>query len=822
MHLIDLQKKEIFKTLFSDNLLYYREKISSAFGNNLDQEKVWHSIERCLFKEFESYFEKICIVEARISSNKSNDFINDLKKKFEPKINIFLSHMDSIVENIINMLNSLDNDSLILKETYHKDISLIKLTAIEYGLGDFHNNSASVAILHFDQDKLVFKPRNAENEKIINNLYYFLNAQVNSSLAMPIQLSYRNYSWSEYIEYIPCANSEEIKEYYFNLGALLAALYLLNATDIHFENIIVNRTVPYLVDCETIFSPLNNIDQKNEYSVLMTELLPYARRGENIMTEITVSGLANPMFSNKFKNNPYKTRPEGKEFHIEHKCFSQGFEKAYVALMKNKECIDSIIFNNVSVRNLKLRSVIKPTKVYYTLLLNIHHPLVIQSKEKIQESWSHLEELNDDPALTHIEIEGINYYNIPYFYHQFESWDLHALDNSIPNYYKRTAKESFEFKKKCLSKNDLEYQLYVIELSFKLALLNSYNHLNYIPPSIKLEKKNSKRDIKESLYLINKQIENISYTDKRKKIQWLTITHDSDNYYYFSTLEYDLYGGKLGIAFNLLYYNKLFNQNNYYLFKQLLSDLNEFYLTVPPKKYGVFEGIGGYIYVISKIEENHPELIDIDIVTLFSKTYKDYKFEEFDVAGGLAGFILLSVSLINKYRSETILDICLTVIKNSKDAFRKIAKMKEYNIGFYHGLSGLYYALCELQQYIENKELDILICKVLKKINSTRMVDKNDYSWCNGSLGLSIPRLTKAPDTIKHYDDLSLCHGLTGLKLFHGIPLKEYNDYLLSNEFRSGTFLYYTSLDLMNGISGMSYCLLKELDNTIPNVLVLE
>ena len=83
-------------------------------------------------------------------------------------------------------------------------------------------------------------------------------------------LSCEGYGYVEFIEYQSCSDSSEEADFYSNMGALSAILYLLRANDCHYENIIANKNLPILVDCETLFQPRSDIDN-SEPSAFFTK-----------------------------------------------------------------------------------------------------------------------------------------------------------------------------------------------------------------------------------------------------------------------------------------------------------------------------------------------------------------------------------------------------------------------------------------------------------------------------------------------------------------------------------------------------------------------
>lgn len=72
----------------------------------------------------------------------------------------------------------------------------------------------------------------------------------------PIQIIDRGtYGWSEFITAQGCTAPEEIERFYERQGAYIALFYALEATNVHFENLIAHGEYPIMIDLESLFHP---------------------------------------------------------------------------------------------------------------------------------------------------------------------------------------------------------------------------------------------------------------------------------------------------------------------------------------------------------------------------------------------------------------------------------------------------------------------------------------------------------------------------------------------------------------------------------------
>lgn len=154
---------------------------------------------------------------------------------------------------IIALLQNIVKDwPSIMKEF---NIKSEKLTSINFGQGDTHQDGKTVAILHFgSNNKIVYKPKNLKVAKLYNNIIDFFNKEEKF-----LDLKYANivvnkdYSYEEFITNTDVKSLNEVSDYYYRYGQIMGICYLLNASDIHFENIISSRDMPHIIDLETLF-----------------------------------------------------------------------------------------------------------------------------------------------------------------------------------------------------------------------------------------------------------------------------------------------------------------------------------------------------------------------------------------------------------------------------------------------------------------------------------------------------------------------------------------------------------------------------------------
>lgn len=132
-----------------------------------------------------------------------------------------------------------------------------ELTGLRLGAGDNHRNGRSVFRVDTGAGTTWYKPRPPAAALVFADLLRDLQkpALPGITLRSPEVLPRPHYGWHEHIQHAYCEDETSQGGFYRNLGALLAALALVRASDMHLENIIAAGPVPVVIDCETLLTP---------------------------------------------------------------------------------------------------------------------------------------------------------------------------------------------------------------------------------------------------------------------------------------------------------------------------------------------------------------------------------------------------------------------------------------------------------------------------------------------------------------------------------------------------------------------------------------
>ncbi|MEH6374968.1 type 2 lanthipeptide synthetase LanM family protein [Streptomyces sp. KLMMK] len=128
------------------------------------------------------------------------------------------------------------------------------VTAVSLGAGDTHNGGKTAAqILFADGGRVLYKPHPIEAEVGYNAFIGWANEHLGTGLRTISALPAGEGGFVEFVRTEEFAG--EAEEYFAHIGRLAGLLYLLKATDIHYENVVTCAEGPVVVDTETLLTP---------------------------------------------------------------------------------------------------------------------------------------------------------------------------------------------------------------------------------------------------------------------------------------------------------------------------------------------------------------------------------------------------------------------------------------------------------------------------------------------------------------------------------------------------------------------------------------
>lgn len=701
----------------------------------------------------------------------------------------FYAYYCKILTDVINDWNKIGIDSPL------KEILTNK--------GDTHNYGKTVACLTFENGrKVIYKPRNLGIEDAFQKLLVVYNGWVDDDRRLKTMrvINCEDHGIVEFIKHIRCDESTKSK-YYFRCGELLAILYSLNASDMHFENLIACGEHPVIIDCETVISPffvrheteLDRLEKAD--SLKRIGLLPvYIGKGKN-KTEVSgfgaVQGQKTPYKVYKMENSgrgdarlvyDYQKFETGENrvsdvlTEADKNDIRRGFMYGYEVILRNKQEYGRTIVELFS--DVEIRVLLKNTANYSTMLNVLYNPdmLMDETSPKVLLCRDYISEGDpDDADVYKLENNALLRGDIPYFYTKVNGHDLFSDNVILREYFNIDPMTQVERKIKMMSEEDMSFQSAIIQKTFddrKAIVKKDFSGLKYDIENYKCEL---------AAELAGKIEEKSFHFGKDNYYGWMDTlmdeTEDGENGY--SYIGNNLYNGDAGIAMSLLYLAIVSKERKYIDFaEKIVSYENMVFDTYDnsnPYLIGAFDGIGSNLYINSKL-----------YIFTGKKLYKDYmlkiidfidniveKDTKYDIISGTSGYLSVLCSI---YESVSESDVKERVRKAMEHASEFLAsnfnfllggwrigieKEKKVFTGFGHGDSGIMTALARCDYALNEKKHCKIINRVLQVHRDNYFITgrgwyrdnrKNliGYGWCHGTTGILLSRLLLKSYGVEH------------------------------------------------------------------------
>lgn len=683
------------------------------------------------------------------------------------------------IVNINEIIFRLNEDYFEIENDFCVDLSS-KIEYIKLGLGDRHNNHKSVSLIKYENNcKIIYKPRNLGIDKVLYNFFSYYNDIYKTNLYVPKTLYRGKYGWAEFIEKQEVSLTD-IHDYFCNFGHLLSILYIMNGSDIHYENILTsyNNKIT-LLDCETIFSPIKTDDQFNYLNVLSVGLLPNKIKIDGKYNDF---GGINSLFD-KNSDSPFQQENISANnigvLNIENNTktvniysninignyindICDGFQKSYTHFLNNKQEIITI-FSKIP-KSTCVRYLTRHTFSYSHILSQSLNPIFLNNKEKRK---SFLKQLNlsfeENPShMVTYQSDFLDLYNddIPYYFCNFFLKTIENKDLKV-GYFDYSPFESLLKKIDNLTLSDLTKQCWLIKYSF----LEESSKTFEVVQNDKI-----KINIRSIHNFFSDVISNCDF--------YYTVNHsyDENNKYKIELNNPDLIFGTLG---DLLF----LKESNVYLYDENINKIirriyNKNILTIiknPPRNIG-FGGIAGIIYFLIRMFQINKEehyLQDLKKFILTSKISNLFSHcNNFGLLSGKSGLLL---SLLHTYKimdndysdrdelriliDKIYKDILANVIhSSSNEIYWKSEYHKKPLCGMAHGISGIVTALLEYYSIFKDPDTKVIIQKAINYENSFFNKSKlnwrdnrnfiksekdaySSFGWSHGSPGIGLCRL---------------------------------------------------------------------------------
>jgi len=801
------------------------------------------------------------------SENRFSDYIEQAQSvKF--KVNFFekypvLARNLSIttiyfINNIKTVLNHLNDDIEKLRNHFKNKLEVLEV--IEFGEGDTHSFGKSVCKLKFQDQTLIYKPKNLEINKSFDEFITRFNQYSNNhKIKNPDYLLIHDHCYESFVEYLPCHNTDDLADYYYNFGKLLSVVYYLNGTDMHMENLIASGKDPVLVDLETLiqqpmipsresgsngdlftlyFEKVTRtlmlpdetrylIAQGQDLSALDGRHTPDALKGIKVINEGTdIIRYEESIFDMPGSQNiPYLSNNDTIDYNEYTNEIIEGFEHGARLLksMANKFNEHFSFFDNVLTR-----VVLRNTSQYDTILKNLQHPDMLSEmldQEKIYENlWSHPFPNKD---LIRSECDQLRNLDIPIFFNNTDSKNVtDPFNNNFVDFFNY---KPYEYLKKSInnfSDEDIKKQIDISTIHFSGFQHDKKSELE----NRTINKEEIINDIsisKEVEYIADSIISTSDYIDGVHL--WFAPSNIRDDKWSTNIISDDLYNGKSGV-FLFFYYLSNYNKDSKYIdfYNNLVNEIDEVQNVSASSNLGLSSELG-YFHAISLINDFGEHKVtfrkyirhianNIDDIDKFTNAKIDF----------INGYLPVINSLVRYYEKFGDISYLGTAFKYF-DKLLYDMKTYEAKDGYGHGIYCIKNTYNIIFKYLGKEDKD----KFEQRLHDIGAVKYTEMpKWCNGYLGkyaLNPIKYKKEIEEVLLQPNDTLCHGNMGtLDLLVSSESEMTMDFIsniISTKNKYGTYKLMDTpkiknVSLYSGLSGIGYELLRVInDDSMPSLL---
>ncbi|KOA20066.1 lanthionine synthetase C-like protein [Clostridium homopropionicum DSM 5847] len=696
------------------------------------------------------------------------------------------------LENMNALIMHFYQDKEQIAASFNNGVETGKIQSLKGNMGDAHNKGRSVILIGFSSGlSLVYKPRSLEVDvlfiRLIKKLY---EEGFPYKLKAPNTISFDDHGWSEFITHIPLNSLEEAREYYKNIGASFALVYVLGGNDFHAENLITSGADPILIDLETIFSY-----QVTLFNEEIRELAQSLKTNGKVIGSVLSQGIL-PVWYPVSKDvwldlgaltgEHHQSVPvmDGKKVPAkEYSCeLLEGFKNTYKFFLKNREQFSKEWLETIFINKAQVRFLMRGTRVYALMLHKLTSPRFLKdgflySTEIERFAAPYFLGVKEEKSkylwpIFLSERKAMEERDIPMFFGNVQEtgiWD-HNDGLLAEEFFESSAIERVLDRITSLSEKDMLLQTELIEESLYIRyrtthrLEDSYSKEETFNPltASSISKENLIEEA-EALYndfllkAISENLENNIGLSYHHNLRNQVINIAPLNLYF--------YDGFLGIS---LFFSALYKitkkqeikesaLKGVFLLRESLKN-KEYPLPVGRLPLGMGHGVAGIVQVLSLMEDylEEPELLQDALFLLEKLTPEIIKNEDkVDWFNGIAGLLHASVNIYKRTKNSTALriaDLCGKELIN-----RKATKLLHHGHMVKHvsidksfekttGLadqSGILYPLAKWLELSSNNEIETILKDGLNsEIELIHAVaDQNNSvatSLCGGLSGMGI------------------------------------------------------------------------------------
>src|SRR6266446_2237991 len=333
-------------------------------------------------------------------------------------------------DHIAELLLRFSADRVAMSRTFFAARPVDKIADIRPGLSDPHNKGRSVMLLQCHAGSIIYKPRSGDGEREWFSFIRYLNARCLRPKLRPARVLRRDgYCWMEEIRFASCKNHAAARRFYERLGGMIAAAYLLRATDCHRDNVIASGEYPVLVDAETLWHVTRKTQIQSPLDALYeTGFFPRSNRRSSWQYRSSVLG--------KTTTGQHIPRIGGKPLSAARYKgeIVNGFRSAWDCVLENEKGRAAFVRWVRRLRAVERRRIYWPTANYDRIRRASIQPTALRSgiERDILIAGSCARSAVS-PALIRAEIDALKRLDIPYFTRKIEQGPFYDERNLLPD-----------------------------------------------------------------------------------------------------------------------------------------------------------------------------------------------------------------------------------------------------------------------------------------------------------------------------------------------------------------------------------------------------
>lgn len=693
------------------------------------------------------------------------------------------------------------------------------VTSIQLGLGDRHDNGRTVSTVEFASGlRLIYKPRSVAAEASFSKLLAWLE-QTKFPLALEAVgvLERPSHGWVEFVDARDCSTRGELELFFERLGALIGLLYVLEATDMHYENLIARGEHPVLVDLETLFQPIvgdpqPTVEQQRAATanVLRSGLLPRRLWPNVAAAGFDLSGMStgdsapieveqlHDSASDEARYAPSAYEPEQRanmprldgeiprpgDFEQQ---VVAGFDAMYSHLLGHRDELAADNGPLSQFRSMPVRVIVRATDIYAQLLRAAFHPDFLQDGldrdrlfDRLWIDGSHVPEFL---RTTEYEIRALKRCDVPRFFAEPQSRHLWTDDGErFDDLLHQSSWSLVQERLEALGTADRELQIWLIRASLQATRQRADNPLpgadgpaqelrsRELPSS---EAPTASLDARRTLSTAVDVADHLSAlaVDRGPWLNWFQTIPGTEIPWRVDVLGPNLYDGLTGVALFYAQLARLADDAGYLATaRKCLGNARAWYdsESFRPRGMGAFEGLGSWIYSLTYLGAlwDDEELLAEAVRAVDALPPLIEADEIFDVIAGSAGCLAVLLELERLRPEDSIrsaADLCARHLtahaeQTAETAWWRLPEAVATTplTGFAHGASGIAWALMRYGDRRRDRRAARLAAKAV------RFERESFHREQSGWVDLRQDR--QAPDGSPNAP-FAWCHGAPGIGL---------------------------------------------------------